>query len=96
MHLQLRFKHTYILLQENNNTNHGSSSKISTQNPTSQIKKKKITEKVLHITQHYQVHSTNISQHYSSTSQQNSTQNSGSITAKSQYQVLHIDPLKHP
>ena len=46
--------------------------------------------------QHYQVHSTNISQHYSSTSQQNSTQNSGSITAKSQYQVLHIDPLKHP
>ena len=58
--------------------------------------KKKITEKVLHITQHYQVHSTNISQHYSSTSQQNSTQNSGSITAKSQYQVLHIDPLKHP
>ena len=58
--------------------------------------KKKITAKVLHITQHYQVHSTNISQHYSSTSQQNSTQNSGSITAKSQYQVLHIDPLKHP
>ena len=41
MHLQLRFKHTHILLQENNNTNHGSSSKISTQNPTSQIKKKK-------------------------------------------------------
>ena len=63
MHLQLRFKHTHILLQENNNSNHGSSSKISTQNPTSQIKKK-ITAKVLHITQHYQVHSTNISQHY--------------------------------
>ena len=41
MHLQLRFKRTYILLQENNNTNHGSSSKISTHNPTSQIKKKK-------------------------------------------------------
>ena len=59
-------------------------------------KKKKITAKVLHITQHYQVHSINISQHYSSTSQQHSTQNSGSITAKSQYQVLHIDPLKHP
>ena len=95
MHLQLRFKYTHILLQENNNSDHGSSSKISTQNPTSQIKKK-ITAKVLHITQHYQVHSTNISQHYSSTSQQNSTQNSDSITAKSQYQVLHIDPLKHP
>ena len=69
MHLQLRFKHTHILLQENNNTNHGS--KSSTHNPTSQIKKnknkklkKKITAKVLHITQHYQVHSTNISQHY--------------------------------
>ena len=59
-------------------------------------KKKKITAKVLHITQHYQVHSINISQHYSSTSQQHSTQNSGSITAKSQYQVLHIDPLTHP
>ena len=40
MHLQLRFKHTHILLQENNNTNHGSSSKISTHNPTSQILKK--------------------------------------------------------
>ena len=65
MHLQLRFKHTHILLQENNNTNHEPNSKISTQNPTSQIKKKKkITAKVLHITQHYQVHSTNISQHY--------------------------------
>ena len=41
MHLQLRFKHTHILLQENNNTNHEPNSKISTQNPTSQIKKKK-------------------------------------------------------
>ena len=53
MHLQLRFKHTHILLQEHNNTNHGSSFKISTHNPTSQIKKKKkkITAKVLHITQ---------------------------------------------
>ena len=69
MHLQLRFKHTHILLQENNNTVHGSNSKISTHNPTSQIKNK-IIAKVLHITQHYQVHSTNISQHYSSTSQQ--------------------------
>ena len=64
MHLQLRFKHTHILLQENNNTNHRSSSKISTQNLTSQTIIKKITAKVLHITQHYQVHSTNISQHY--------------------------------
>ena len=41
MHLQLRFKHTHILLQEHNNTNHRSSSKISTHNPSSQIKKKK-------------------------------------------------------
>ena len=46
MHLQLRFKQTHILLQDNNNTNHGSSSKISTHNPTSQILKK-ITSKTI-------------------------------------------------
>ena len=48
MHLQLRFKHTHILLQEHNNTNHGSSCKISTHNPTSQIKKKNHSKSSTH------------------------------------------------
>ena len=97
MHLQLRFKHTHILLQENKNIVHGSNSKISTQNPTSQIKKKKIHSKS---STHNptlpssQQSITNITQHYKVITAKFYTE--PKITAKSQYQVLHIDPLKHP